>query len=418
MTRPVRFLHAADFHLGAQFIAAHQRDLALGQQLRSAVRAAYDNVISAAIDNEVDFVCFAGDLFNAIDCDYPSQSAFIAGLKRLDETGIEAYFVAGNHDALDASDRLALPGNAHLMRSDIVERITFEKDGVQPCTIYGRSYPTQFVDTNFAQGFKREKNDVNAIGILHTNVGTESTGENYARASMNDLINAKMDYWALGHIHLTQVLHENNPCVIYAGSPQGLTINETGKHGCYLVTLDRGSAHYEWIKTSLIEMVQVSVDISSAESLEDIRALVSQRLEDVLEHEANYVVRLTLLGTSHLEDGLAGETMTRLLDSLIAELAVRLPRIKLDSSIINETRDSVEDSMAQTSNEFLRAIFDTSAEEARELFDVDKAFYKNRASLLDNNKEIRSALLSEDEFERTLTEAKELLYRALMKEGE
>lgn len=418
MTRPVRFLHAADFHLGAQFIAAHQRDLALGQQLRSAVRAAYDNVISAAIDNEVDFVCFAGDLFNAIDCDYPSQGAFIAGLKRLDDAGIEAYFVAGNHDALDASDRLALPSNAHLMRSDVVERIVFEKDGVQPCAIYGRSYPTQFVDTNFAQGFKRESDDINAVGILHTNVGTESAGERYARASLQDLIDAKMDYWALGHIHLTQVLRESNPCVIYAGSPQGLNITETGKHGCYLVTLDRGDAHYEWIKTSLIEMAQVSVDISSAESLEEIRALVTHTLEDELGSEANFLVRLTLIGTCHLEDGLVGAMMARLLDSLNAELAIRLPRIKLDPSIINETRDSVEDAMAQTSNEFLRAIFGTSADDARELFDIDEAFKKGRSSLLANNEEIRSALLSDDEFEQMLTEAKELLYRALMKEGE
>ena len=39
--------------------------------------------------------------------------------------------------------------------------------------------------------------------------------------SLTDLAEAAMDYWALGHIHKSQVLSEE-PLVVYAGNPQGL----------------------------------------------------------------------------------------------------------------------------------------------------------------------------------------------------
>ena len=54
--------------------------------------------------------------------------------------------------------------------------------------------------------------------------------------SLTDLAEAAMDYWALGHIHKSQVLSEE-PLVVYSGNPQGLHRKEIGPQGCYLVSV-------------------------------------------------------------------------------------------------------------------------------------------------------------------------------------
>ena len=43
------------------------------------------------------------------------------------------------------------------------------------------------------------------------------------------------DYWALGHIHKRQIVHEK-PYIVYPGNIQGRQIKETGEKGCSLVT--------------------------------------------------------------------------------------------------------------------------------------------------------------------------------------
>ncbi|MFR0079113.1 MAG: metallophosphoesterase family protein [Veillonella parvula] len=45
--------------------------------------------------------------------------------------------------------------------------------------------------------------------------------------NLTDLTEAAMDYWALGHIHKSQVLSEE-PLVVYAGNSQGLHRKEHG----------------------------------------------------------------------------------------------------------------------------------------------------------------------------------------------
>ena len=68
------------------------------------------------------------------------------------------------------------------------------------------------------------------IGVLSENHNV--TGP----CNLTDLTEAAMDYWALGHIHKSQVLSEE-PLVVYAGNSQGLHRKEHGPKGCYLVSV-------------------------------------------------------------------------------------------------------------------------------------------------------------------------------------
>lgn len=423
MARPIKFLHAADLHLGASFIGAQLRNEKLGEQLRKSVYKAYQNVIQVALDENVDFVCFAGDLFNSAESDYRAQGFFIKGLQQLADADISAYIVAGNHDPLDGSDRLALPANTYCFGTDKVDMQLFKKEGVQSCAIYGRSYPYAQVDSNYTPGYQRSDSADNAIGILHTNVGTASAGERYARCELSDLTHTRLDYWALGHIHLTKVLNESNPCAIYAGSPQALNINETGKHGCYIVEIDKGTVSYEWRNTNLIEMKQVDVDISSAENLFDVREFITQRIIEncPASMDASYLARITLTGTSYLGMQLDEEALTKMYESSNAHLNGPAPHVHLDSKIINASVSDVSEEMKSTTNEFLRSILDTPVQEFLDEFDVTNALKTKADKMPSQCPQEYEALVAEWSDKETLEslyeEAQELLFRLLTKGG-
>ena len=69
MSSKVTFIHSGDLHLGAPFRGLRALSPAWAQRLARAIPEAYDHVIQACLDNRVDFLLLAGDMF---DTDKPS----------------------------------------------------------------------------------------------------------------------------------------------------------------------------------------------------------------------------------------------------------------------------------------------------------------------------------------------------------
>lgn len=59
-----RFLHAADIHLDSPLRGLSRYDGLPEDDIRGATRAAFDNLVQRAIDEAVNFVVIAGDLFD------------------------------------------------------------------------------------------------------------------------------------------------------------------------------------------------------------------------------------------------------------------------------------------------------------------------------------------------------------------
>ena len=65
-----KFLHAADIHLDSPLSGLEQYEGAPVDEIRSATRRAFDNLIELAIDEKVAFVLLAGDLYDGDWKDY------------------------------------------------------------------------------------------------------------------------------------------------------------------------------------------------------------------------------------------------------------------------------------------------------------------------------------------------------------
>ena len=152
-----------------------------------------------------------------------------------------------------------------------VERIPIERDGELIAAVYGISYPQARVNRNLARDFSRAGDEPVAIGVLHTEVGSGATGGDYAPSTPADLREAGMDYWALGHIHKPETVLEGIPGATYAGSPQGLTPNETGAHGCRVVELSSGASESPLVTCSAFGWARLEVDVSACATLDEVR---------------------------------------------------------------------------------------------------------------------------------------------------
>jgi exonuclease SbcD len=75
--------------------------------------------------------------------------------------------------------------------------------------------------------------------LLHTSAGGREGHANYAPCSVDALVSRGYDYWALGHVHGREVLHED-PWVVFPGNVQGRHARETGPKGATLVSVDDG----------------------------------------------------------------------------------------------------------------------------------------------------------------------------------
>ena len=185
-------------------------------------------LVGLAIEEQVDFLIFAGDLYDGDWRDYNTGLFFAKQMGRLKKKGIPVYLLHGNHDAeSQITRRLELPDNVHVFGTRKPE--TFALDELK-VALHGQSFRQRDITENLVPDYPAPVSGAFNIGVLHTGLGGMGGHENYAPCAMEDLINKGYNYWALGHVHKASVLHKK-PHVVFPGNLQGRHARETGAKG-------------------------------------------------------------------------------------------------------------------------------------------------------------------------------------------
>ena len=230
-----KFLHAADIHLDSPQRGLDRYEGAPAAECRAATRRALENLAELAVAEKVAFVLIVGDLYDGDWNDYQTPLFFTKVMARLRDAGIPVYMIRGNHDAHNRMTRdLRLPDNVKILSSDRAETIVQEDCGA---AIHGRSFATRAVLDNLARSYPARVPGLLNVGLLHTCVDGREGHEPYAPCSLSDLRAREYGYWALGHIHAREVLHEEDPWIVFPGNIQGRHVREPGPKGCMLVTV-------------------------------------------------------------------------------------------------------------------------------------------------------------------------------------
>lgn len=341
MSRSITFIHAADLHLGAPFKGLRNLSAQWADLLVESIPVTLQRIVDLALEDQVDFVVFAGDTFDASEPSYADFALFVQGMRQLEEAGIKVYVCAGNHDPLDRarSHYGLLPSNVTVFPSEHPDVAVYERDGQPLALVAGRSYGIGASHDAFAAGMSRDEliaqcgapSDVPfAVGVLHTGLDVDLTRTPVSR---QELLSMGLDYWACGHIHLPRLYPETNARIAFSGSPQGRASSETGDHGVLEVTLVEGAPNEtRFVPVAQVAWEKLEVDVSECATVQMIEEEVrTQQFAQSAHLHAPYMVcSVALVGRSPLHDRLDAV----LLESL---------RVALNSSHARFFIDSIED---------------------------------------------------------------------------
>lgn len=294
MREPIRFIHSADLHIDSLFKTKGHLPQELLEQLRASTFEAFDRLIDACLQHKVDFLLIAGDLYNEEIRSLKAQVHLRRGFERLRKNGITVYISYGNHDFVKGSKHpIDLPDNVYIFQSEHVSHFPFKKNGIAVAHIYGFSYETREVRERKVASYKREGEVDYHIGMLHGSVETNTDHDVYAPFSIEELKNQGMDYWALGHIHKSEILSEEPP-VIYPGNIQGRSRKETGDKGCYLVESYHGTWNYTFLPLHSFTYASIEVECNQIESPDQLEKVLEEAKKGVEANRTSTMLTITL----------------------------------------------------------------------------------------------------------------------------
>ena len=296
-----RFIHIADTHIDSPLRGLEAYDGAPVEALRGATRRAFANLVRLALDEAVDFIVIAGDLYDGDWKDFSTGLFFTRQMARLREAGIPVYVIAGNHDAASVlTRRLSLPDNVHFFSTRAAES---KQVAGLPVVIHGRGFPHRAVPENLVPDYPAPVSGLFNIGLLHSSLNGAPGHDTYAPCTLRDLTDKGYDYWALGHVHQPQVL-ARDPWVVFPGNLQGRHIREAGARGCQLVSVSDSLEviDAEHRPLDLVRWQRISVDLSAADGLDQAISLIGDALREALPAADGRLlaVRIALSGATAL----------------------------------------------------------------------------------------------------------------------
>ena len=206
---------------GLAEIPDHLRELLIEAPYHAA-----EQVFETALAEDVDAVLLAGDVLNVDRAGPPAIVLLLDQFARLGRTR-DSHLLGrrrGRCARLLAAQRHAARRTCTCFPVGRVESLDLARAGETIARVQGTSCPEG--GTVDARGFHRDAHGLFTIGVAH--------GTNDSAGHEGD----RVHYMALGGRHLQQTVDEQPGIAHYCGTPQGRGPNETGPHGCTVVTVD------------------------------------------------------------------------------------------------------------------------------------------------------------------------------------
>ena len=345
----MKFIHTADLHLDSPLRGLASYPDAPAGRLRTATRDAFHNLVTCAIDEQVDFMVIAGDIYDGDWKDFNTGLFFVRQMGRLRHRGIPVYLLYGNHDAESEMTRvLELPDNVHVFSARKSETFRIEAKKV---ALHGRSFKVAATTENLLPSYPEPVPGWLNIGVLHTALEGNSEHAKYAPCSVAELQAKGYQYWALGHVHECWI-QRGSVTIAYPGNLQGRHIREVGIRGALLVTTeDAEVSGVDRLAVDVLRWHALEIDISEVTDLKGAVRMVGLAMERLLEAtpaDLPLAVRVVFKGRSaaHAELLLGeGQLRQEVIAQAVALDADRIwvEKIRVDSEGLRVSLSSSED---------------------------------------------------------------------------
>ena len=342
-----RFLHAADIHLDSPLKGLTGHEGHMAERVRSAPRAAFEQLIELAIDEKVDFLIIAGDLYDGTWRDYKTGLFFAEQMGMLNQAGIPVFLEYGNHDAESQITRpLVLPDNVKVFSARRPVTLQIETLNV---ALHGQSFRQRDVTDNLVPAYPSPLQGMFNIGVLHTGLGGRGGHANYAPCTLQDLIAKGYDYWALGHVHQREILHER-PHIVFSGNLQGRHVQETGPKGACLVTAEGGDViDVATMPVDVVRWAVLPVEVTGVETVGGVIDSIRQEVETAATHSEGRLLacRIQLQGRIEIHHRLVVDSEDLLSHARSAALGLGEEVAWIEGLIVDTTPLSDAASLAE-----------------------------------------------------------------------
>lgn len=353
----MKFLHIADVHLDSPFLGLSFLPSELFCQIKNAIQLSFEKAVNFAIDHDVDLVLLAGDTFDSIHPTPQSKIFFANQIKRLVDRQIQVVMVLGNHDYSQIDDLLLneSPYFKIIGSNEQIEQVDFMTKSQYKYRVVGFSYQHNHITEDIIAKYPPKSTSIYTIGLAHAGMKQSSVDQNnYAPFTLNEVKDLNYDYFALGHIHLRQVLSQE-PWIVYSGNLQGRHVNEKDAKGFYFGQVDEQSQNTQLQFIDVSPIVWQTVDLILDEPFKSTTKLCT-KIQNLL---ADNNLRPTLFTLNIIGAELLSDAQLDMLNdkSMYEELSNNLQYHSLLVKVYYRHRDFI------ALNATDRALFAKAAEE-------------------------------------------------------
>lgn len=264
----MKFVHLADLHLGSW------RD----EKMRHLSTKAFLTAIDQCLEQKVDFILLAGDLFNTSLPGLDTLKLVAKKLKELKDKNVPLYAIAGSHDfSPSGKTMIDVLENAGLLRNvckgevDPETRqlhLTFTLDQKTGAKITGMLGRKGLLDRVYYQNLaleNLEKESGYKIFIFHTTLN-ELKPKHLEKLESQPLsfLPKNFNYYAGGHIHHpTKAEMPGYGTFTYPGAifPNSFAeLEQYGKGGYYLVEAGNSQQKAVWVPLEIIPLLSLTLN--------------------------------------------------------------------------------------------------------------------------------------------------------------
>ncbi len=342
----MKLLHFADLHLGVENYGSLNPSTGLSTRVDDFLHA-LDTIITAAIEEEVDAVLFAGDAFKNRDPSPTLQRMFARRIRRLAEAEIPTVLLTGNHDlpsimaratAIDIYQALGIP-HIHIARTIGQMNLGTRSGPLQIVTLPWvprntvltheslRTLPadeqllkfSEAISAAIGQRAGELDPDLPAVLLGHFSLEGAKLGSEQSIMLGAEVVLTPAEisadaftYVALGHIHGYQRIGVTPP-VVYAGSVERVDFGEAREtKGFVMVDLERDDtgrwkAHPTFRPLPTRPFLSLEIQAATDSPMEKIQHLIERRSADI----AGAIVRMIIKVEAEREDEIRVDEVRR-----------------------------------------------------------------------------------------------------------
>ncbi|PIN87609.1 hypothetical protein COV12_02940 [Candidatus Woesearchaeota archaeon CG10_big_fil_rev_8_21_14_0_10_32_24] len=244
----MKYAHLADLHLGSW------RD----EKMRTLSTKAFLMAINECQKENVDFILFAGDLFNTSLPALDTLKIVTKKLKELHDRNIPLYVIPGSHDfspsgktMIDVLENAGILKN--VFKGEVIDKTlhleftTDPKTGAKITGVLGRR---GMLDRNYYENLCLDQQEGYKIFMFHTSV-TELMPIDLELIESQPLsaFPKGCHYYAGGHIHHPNLIETEDYVASYTGSLFPVNFQELqkyGKGGYYIITYENNHQNIKW----------------------------------------------------------------------------------------------------------------------------------------------------------------------------